>query len=234
MADDLKHRHLLKSSIEHIEMDYLKAIGEGPGWPVLYIADLDDPAGLDLARQVDPAGSFEAMKRDALSRGVAPVMVFVKVLEDHYDVGDHWWKGCDRHHFPVCVTTSGSTVPYLRSVPDGVEDALRQGLAVENAEKIAKVHRHAREQGLDRIVVIVADLSDETVAGFVGEAAYDHARQILPPGNAGVAIFGGSAVEDAYPGAWGGPIPDGQIAVEVISGGGVLYTLLAKDVGRLD
>ena len=112
MDDDSKHLRLLKASIEHLEMDYLKAIGGGPGYPLAWIFDLRDPTSLEHARRLRPAGQVEARLADAEARGVHPVLTFMQVLVKPYSAGDDWWQDCPPGSFPVAVATDGRSLPF--------------------------------------------------------------------------------------------------------------------------
>ena len=66
----------------------------GTGWPAFWIIDLDDPIGLEHARQVAPPGRIDEAIADAEARDVAPVLVLMRVLVEPYDFGENWWKDC--------------------------------------------------------------------------------------------------------------------------------------------
>ena len=232
MPDD-KLTHLFKASIEHIEMDYLKAIAEGPGWPVFWVFDLEDPAGLEHARKVAPSEKIAEAIADARSRDVAPILILVKVIVEPYDVGENWWKDCPKDRFPVLVMTDGHVKVQARAVPQGIEDALRRRFLVEHAQAALLAYHQACTRGDSPVAVILADVLDDAGARaatpIFGAEAVEQARAKANRTDGTVTmIWAGAPTGASYPEAWGGPIPQGRFAAQVIGHGGVSNLTMAE------
>jgi hypothetical protein len=230
-----KHLHLIRSSIEHLEMDYLKAIAAGPGWPIFFLIDLDDPAGLDMARKIAPPERTEATIADAKAKGLAPILVFIQILSQPYHEGDHWWKGCRVSQFPILATTDGQSAAFARDVPEGIDDALRRRFLVEHTPAVVRSYLGSKAAGMDPIVVVIADLSDvkgfQAASNVFGEGVSRSALVTAADGGYVPAVpWSGAPTGSMYPEAWGGPLPEGHYAVQVIAHGGVSNLVLAEPV----
>jgi hypothetical protein len=117
------------------------------------------------------------------------------------------------------------------------EDAIRRRLLHVHMIEVIEAHEEAKAQEANKIVVVMADLTDEKGLGTATVLAGQDAIQVAltassVTGSAAVMVLVGSVGEDAhYPDAWGGPIPEGQIAVQVVAAGGVLNALVeAREV----
>ncbi len=237
MAEIPRWQHILNASIEHVEMDYLRAIAEGPGWPVVTIYDLTDPDAVEQARQVEPADRIEDVLVDAEVRGVEPYLVHLRVLVDPYDVGEYWWKGCPPDRFPIAIVAEGLVSVVGRSVPAGIDEALRSRMLVEVRPAAVSALRDSEAKGIVGPVVIVADLSDPAGRGRRGPPSARTSSASVStrrPPRAGPRLSCGPARRPRpfNPDARRGPLPPGEYAVQVIAFGGVgNFTLTAPSDG---
>jgi hypothetical protein len=234
MESHPRHVQVLTASIEHVEATYLKAIGEGPGFPVFWIFDLTDDYAREQALRVGDAGGIERALADAEARGVTPTLVLLRMIAEPYDAGDRWWKGTQPGYFPILVAADGGAMMVARAVPDGIREALRRRLLVEHAPAVVRTYRDkVAADGEARVAVVLADLNDpaglRAAKATAGEGKVAEAMAGMADwGEASSAtmVLAGEPTAASYPSAWGGPIPPGKLAVQVVAHGGASNLLL--------
>jgi hypothetical protein len=229
--DGGKGPHLIRSNIERIEFDYLKGLAQGSGFPVFWVLDLTDPLGLEYAAEVAPPEAIEASISNAAIHGFQPLLIVQKIIDQPYHVGEKPWKDCPANCYPIVVVTDGRLATYARIEPDGAEEALRKGLLAEQAQTVVASFLGASAECPGPIVVVVADLADElgrkAAAEVLAPEALDRALAVAAPGMRTIALWSGNPVGPSYPSAWGGEIPAGRFAVQVIASKGVLNATMA-------
>jgi hypothetical protein len=226
-----KAEALVRQSIERIEFDYLKAIGEGPGWPAFFICDLLDPFALVQARKAFPHADLDAHMSESRARGVHPLFVGMVVLVNSYETSPGWWDQCPDHRFPIAVLTDGDMTVFSRPQPDGINEALARCLLVRRAESVIETYHLSKDAGLPNVAVIVADPSDplgrEAAILGVGQAKVDEVLAQTTNDRRSTLIWSGETTSESYPDAWGGPLPPGRFAVQVVANGLVLNMTMA-------
>jgi hypothetical protein len=230
MGDESKAASLFRQSIEHIEMDFLRLVAEGPGWPVFFVFDLSDPDALELARRVQPAEAIEDAMVGATARGAGASFVYHQVLAEPYHSGDNWWKDCPPGRFPVGIYTDGAFSAIARTVPVGMDQALRRRMLAEKKTLVDELVREYDAGVNSPLVVIIADLSDPK-GRQAAEASMggDEVRRMLATSDGAssvVSVTAGVPISANYPSAWGGPIPPGKVAVQVVAYGGILNEVI--------
>jgi len=229
-VDDSSLMHVLRGNVEHMEMDYLKAIGAGPGWPFFVIADLTDPGGLDFARRAGRGAEAESILADAAADGVEPCLVCRQVLVRHYSEFDGWFKDCPAGRYPVLVISDGGSMAFARPEPEGIDGALRLRLLNEFSPELRRMHGETAAAGISPAVAVAMDLKDpvgvRAASACFGPGAVAAELAAYPDRARPVMLSLGAPSSANYPGDWGGPLPPGKFAVQVVAEGRVLNALL--------
>jgi hypothetical protein len=156
--------------------------------------------------------------------------LLIEADAEPYHVGDHWWRDTPPDRFPVATITGGMMLVVARAIPDGMDEALRRRLLVQCTPRAVELARQHDARGNPPAAVFIADLGDPK-GRQAAEATTggDEIRRILANSQGAssvVSITVGVPNGSSYPSAWGGPIPTGKVAVQVVAHGGILNALV--------
>jgi hypothetical protein len=227
MEADSQARSILRQKIEHIEMAYLKHLGEGPGHPAFILYDLEDPTAREEVLKTRSSEEIEDFRISAETRGVSPLYLLSMTLVAPYREGGKWWSETPEGSFPIGVHAGGKLTSITWPCPEGTTKALRRRFLVLRADNVQNAYRRqAASAPPGPVVVFIADLSDplglEATHAAMGEpwvaGVKERAERM---GAVPTLIWSGSS--DPSPGSWWEGIPAGRFPVQAISHGGVFF-----------